>query len=122
MIVTRQDREGDAFSEDLRDDLRETARIVYIVAVVVTEGLLIKVTEQMKRLNRNVGSADTALQETPEVLNAVCVDSALGIAHRVIDDRIGIVLRQPFIGEWFVSVERSTSFDVLSDFRWKGCL
>jgi hypothetical protein len=45
--------------------------IVHILAVIVPEGLLIKVTEQVKGFNRNVGAVQAALQKTPEVFQPV---------------------------------------------------
>jgi hypothetical protein len=42
--------------------------VVKVFAVVETERLFVKVTEQMKRLHANAGSRNPALEETPKVL------------------------------------------------------
>src|SRR5262245_58477046 len=38
----------------------------------------------MKRLNTNVGAANTALQETPEVFNTVSVNRAVNVVLRML--------------------------------------
>ena len=44
---------------------------VCVLAIVEPECLLIHVSEQMKRLDRNVGSIQSALQQRPEVFDPV---------------------------------------------------
>ena len=68
-------------------------RNIFASAIVVTKHLLIHVTTKMKRFNSNVGSAKTALQETPEVLDALSVYLAANILLRVIDDLMRESLR-----------------------------
>ena len=48
--------------------------VVFRRTVVVAEHLFVKVAVQMEWLNRNVGSAQGPLEQTPEVLDALRVD------------------------------------------------
>ena len=64
---------GEALAADLGHGESETLPIVHVFARIETEGLLVKVTVKMERLYRNIRARDAALQETPEVLKAVCV-------------------------------------------------
>src|SRR6266567_3516293 len=52
------------------------ASSVKVFAVVETKHLLVKVTEQMKRLHANVGSRHAALEKRPEVFKRVGVYAA----------------------------------------------
>ena len=47
--------------------------IVLALPIVVPEGLLIEVTEEMERFNAHIGPADATLQEPPKVFEAICV-------------------------------------------------
>jgi hypothetical protein len=49
---------GQALADDLRACQPETVKLVHLLAIVVAIGLLVKVAEQMERLNADVGSVD----------------------------------------------------------------
>ena len=55
-------RIGQTLSHYLRECQLEAICIVHVLPVVVAEGLLVKVAEQMKRLDAHVGSRDAALE------------------------------------------------------------
>ena len=76
----------------------------------------------MKRFNANVGSTDAALQETPEVLKAIGVDSPIDISSGVVNNFVCVIAGQPVIGKQGVSVERGSGGDVLFDFFLKNRL
>ena len=48
-------------SGDARADQREPISVSHFLPVVITESLFVKIPEQVKRFNRNVGPIDTAL-------------------------------------------------------------
>ena len=50
--------------------------IVHVFPVVVAETLLIQIPEQVEGLHGNVGSVQAALEQRPEILQAVGVDIA----------------------------------------------
>src|SRR5437660_112684 len=70
----------------------------------------------MKRLYRNVGSRNPALQQRPEVFKAVGVYAAIYVLSRVVNDLMRVFACQAFIGEQGVSVESRASGDVLAHF------
>jgi hypothetical protein len=51
-------------------------------AVIVPEHLLIYISEQMERFDRNVCALESALEQAPEVLHAVCMNLAVNVALR----------------------------------------
>lgn len=55
------------------------------VPVIVAKRLLVKVAEQVERFDRHLGSFQTALQKTPEVLKAVRVDIPVDVLNRVVN-------------------------------------
>ena len=73
----------------------------------------------MERLDADVGSADAALQQRPEVLQAVGVNLAVHVRYGVVDDLMRVVGFQPFVRQQRIGVERGTGFNVLSDFGLK---
>lgn len=79
-------------SHDLFHDSGEALRISGF-AIVIAESLFVKVPEQMERLNTDVGSVQTTLQETPEVLHCVRVNGPVRILDCVIDNGVLVVVR-----------------------------
>src|SRR5438552_4174197 len=55
-------------------------------AEVVPEHLFVEVAKQMERLNTHVGSLQSALEETPEILKPVGVNLSINVTFRVIDN------------------------------------
>lgn len=52
----------------------------------------------MKRLNINVSPLDRAFQQAPEVFKSVRMDMALGVANRMVNDLVNIILVHADIG------------------------
>ena len=65
--------EGKPLADDLGNGKIEAASIIKVFAIVETEHLFVKVTEQMKRLYTHVSSRHAALEKRPEILKAVGV-------------------------------------------------
>ncbi len=86
----RQARVGQALAEDRAQRLHESAA-VGAAPLVEAVCLLVKIAEQVKGLDRDVGALDRALQERPEVLHAVRVDLAFDVLLGVVDDLVGII-------------------------------
>src|SRR5689334_6699111 len=76
----------------------------------------------MKRFHAHICSADTALEQAPKVLHAVRVNATVNVSYSVIDNRMSVVLRQPFIREQFIGIESRASFYVLLNFGLKRSL
>src|SRR5215472_1861062 len=59
----------------------------------------------MELLNANVGSTDGAFQETPEVLQAISVNSAVHVSNSMVDHLVGVFASDSLIGQQGVAVE-----------------
>src|SRR5208282_2010820 len=70
----------------------------------------------MKRLNRNVGSRNAALEQRPEVLKAVGVYAAIHVLSRMVNDLVRVFGCQTFIRLQRIGIERRASGDVLAYF------
>ena len=71
----------------------------------------------MERFNANVGAADAALQERPEVLKAVRMDATVNVLHCMVYDLMRVFSSESFIRKQSVSVESRARLDVLFNFR-----
>src|ERR1041384_8277873 len=67
----------------------------------------------MEWFDVHVSPTDRALQEAPEVLAAVRVDTAIDVRLGVVNDVVHVVGREALIREVRVGVERGSRFDVL---------
>jgi hypothetical protein len=93
----------------------KAASIIKFVAIVVAEGLLIKVTKQMEWLNTDVGSAKPSLQERPEVFESVSVNLPVNVGQGVVDDLVGVFAGETLIGKQRITVKSGSSLDMLPD-------
>lgn len=69
----------------------------------------------MERLDADVGSAKSALQQTPEIFHRVGVDISIRIFHSMVDDSMFVVLAQSVVGLQFVSEDYRASFNMLAN-------
>src|SRR5580700_11429513 len=76
----------------------------------------------MERLNRNVGTANAALEERPEVLQSVGMDVSIDVLDGVVYNLMRVIGGQPFVGEQRVSVQCGSGFDVIANFGLKRFL
>jgi hypothetical protein len=98
-------------------DFRETSAVPIIMfALVVSECLLIQITEQVERLDADVGSFQAALQERPEILDSVRVNVAVYVLFRVIHELVNIIRIEASIGREFVSENFRARFDIRAHF------
>lgn len=87
------------------------------LARVESKYLFIDVPEQVERLDTDVRSVQSALQQAPEVFHAVRMDLSLDIGFRVIDNLVRVILAQSKVGNHFVRVQMGTRFNVLMNGR-----
>src|SRR5690242_13563006 len=92
--LSRQLGIGEATTYRLHHGKGETVfvgeRVILRCAIVEPEHLLTDVAIKMERLDCNVGAFQSALQETPEVLDAVRMNFAanvfLNVIHGLVDE------------------------------------
>jgi hypothetical protein len=100
--------------EPLADDLthgKVKAFAVVQLAIIEAVHLFIEVTEQVERLNRNVGSVQAALQETPEIFHSIGVDVPVNVGHGVVDHLV-LKFVESVVGLQRIAVERGTCLNV----------
>src|SRR5437660_8292466 len=97
-------------------------RIVHVFTIVVAEGLLVQVAEQVKWFHAHIGAADPALEQAPEVLKAVGMHAAIYIFRSVVNHLMRVIASKPVIGKQRVSVQRGSSFHVLFHFALQNLL
>ena len=89
----------------------------FIAAVVETKDLFLEVRIRVNRLNRDIPSLQSPLQQAPEVLDALRVYLAAYIfrhvIHRLMDKQTGGI--QPLIASLFVSVDTRTPANILQN-------
>jgi|HubBroStandDraft_1064217.scaffolds.fasta_scaffold22605_3 hypothetical protein len=87
---------GDTASHDLFHDSAEPLRIRQRTKVI-PERLFVQVPKQVERLYADIGSMQSALQQTPEVLHRVRVDVAVHVLNSVVDNGVLVVVLQPVV-------------------------
>ena len=85
---------------------------IFAFACVEPEGLLIKVTEHMKRLDRNIGAFNAPLEQTPKVLKSVRVNGASNILFGVVNELMNVVSTQAKIRTMRVRHYLAAAFDI----------
>jgi hypothetical protein len=108
-----QFRVRQAASDDLLHDASKSLRVRH-TAIVVAEGLLIKVAEEMKWLNADVGAMQSALEQAPEVFHRVRVNVLVDVLDSVIDNRMLKVAFESVVRLQFISENRAASLYMLA--------
>ncbi len=82
---------------------------------------------ELSQVQRQIGFADVVirahhatLEQAPEILKAVRVDVALGVAFGVVDCSMEVFRRKAFVRSERVSVDLRARFDVLFDFAMQS--
>ena len=114
--VAGQFRVGQALADDLPNSQVEAIPIVHVFAVVVAERLFVQIAKHVERFNRNVGTADTALQKTPKVLQSVGMYVPIDVGNGMVDHLMSVVSSESIVGSQRIGMERGPGFNVLSDF------
>jgi len=85
-------------------------------AEVITENLFVKVAEKMERFDRNISAFELALEQTPEVFEAVGMNLPVNISLGVVDY---LMLKSVFVnshvGHERIGIDRTARLDVSLD-------
>lgn len=111
-------RVGEATARDGFEGAQEPAPVVHL-AVVEAEDLLVEVAEKVERLDADIGALEAALQEAPEVLDAVGVGVPPDVLGRVVDDAVDVLLLEAVVGRECVGVDAGARLDGGADLRMK---
>ncbi len=83
------------------------------LAVVVAKRLLIQVTKEVEGLNRNVGAVHVALEQAPEVFEAIGMNPTIHIFDSMVYDLMGVLPCKTLVGEEKVGVQRRSRLNML---------
>src|SRR5205823_5912309 len=90
--------------------------------IVKPERDFVKISKRMKRLNRNISSANRALCETPEILVSVGMHLAAHVLNRVVNNLMRVIGFQAIVGKQSIGVQSRTRRDMLPYFCLKSFL
>lgn len=90
------------------------ASSVALVALVESEGFFVQVAEEVEGLNADVRPLEGALQEAPEVLNAVRVDLPFDVLLGMVDDAMDEVGLEAAVGAKRIAEHFGAGSDVLA--------
>lgn len=105
----------DPLASDPLYGFAKSVRIAHFSAVVVTEYLLIQVTEQVKRLDADIGSVRATLQETPEVLQSVCVYVTANVFNGMVYHFVCVFAFKANVGQERIGEDCTSGLDVFTD-------
>jgi hypothetical protein len=114
--------ELEPLAHDLGHRQTEPVGVLHTLAVVVSEGLFVKIPEQVERLDAHIGAVDSALEQAPEVFESVCVNLPIDVFDGVVNNLMGELTLQTIIGQKGIGVERGPGFHVLLDLRLERVL
>src|ERR1035441_3477664 len=108
-------RIGEALAHAFANQITEAVRASQRQAIIITKRLFIDIPEQVERLYAHVGAVQSALQQTPEILDTVGVDIAIHVRFHVVDYVMGEIGLKPEVRLQFVGENVGTRFNVLVD-------
>ena len=94
----------------------ESSAIVRQSTQVVAEHLLVQIPEQVERFYAHVGSFQSALEQTPEILKPISVDLSVNVLFRMVNNFVPEIFLEPHVGHERIGVDRATGFDVSANF------
>ncbi len=106
---------GEALPGNLTHGQRKALSVVFVLAIVEPENLFVNVAFKMKRLYSNVGSAQAALQQRPEVFKAVRMNATTDILFGVVNHIMHDAGMQLVIAHSVIRVNRRTILNVIQD-------
>jgi hypothetical protein len=106
---------------NLRQNGTESAEVIRL-ALIVAEGLLIKIPEQMERGNADVSSFEATLQEAPKVFQSVRVRLPIHVFNGMVNHLMKEITVKPVIGSQRIGVQSSASLNMTLDQSLKRSL
>jgi hypothetical protein len=112
---------GDPLADDAGSGRGEARRLRNLAAIEPRRGLG-QVAVQVLGVDRVVGPVDHPLEQGPDVLQSVRVDSVLDVPLGVVDDSVDVLRVQPFVGEEGIGVNGGAWSDACPDHALQGPL
>jgi len=103
-----------AATDNLFHDMTEPLGVSGL-AVVIAERLFIDVAEQVEWFDADIRAVQAAFEQAPEVLHGVGVNVLVHVLNGMIDNSMLIISAQAVVRLQFISEDRRSSFNVLTD-------
>jgi hypothetical protein len=100
----------------VRGNVLESQTIVSQFPEVVPEYLFVQVPEEMERLNADIGAFQLALEQAPEVFEAIGVNLPVNVSFGMVNHlMLESLFLESLIGHERIGVDRAARFDVSAD-------
>jgi hypothetical protein len=106
---------GEALSEKVISNVLETKSIMLKRTEVVAKNLFVEIPEQVEGFDRNVCALQSALEQTPEILQTVSVNLSVNVALRMVDNFVPEIFLESHVGHERIGVDRAACFDMSGD-------
>src|SRR6266446_899693 len=116
IVLADELRISQSLSDNAAHDLNKPTSVI-VLALVESERLLVQIAEQMKRLNVHIRPVDSALKQRPKVFQSVGMDAPFHVALGMIDELVGVFVRQAHVGKMLVCENFRAFLDVLAHLR-----
>src|SRR5579862_134657 len=104
---------GYASSDDLGKNEFEAVEIVCVSAIIEAECLFVNIGLQVRGIDADVGSLQSALEQAPEILHAVGMYAALNVALQVIHKLTLDLWRAVAVDRKLIGVQFRSGFNVV---------
>lgn len=98
-------------AQDARAERVEAVAVVHILPVVVAESLFVNVAEQVEGFDANIGAAQSALEQAPEVLQPIGMDLAANVGLGVVDELVDVFGLESEVSGGFIGEDMGSRFD-----------
>jgi len=111
---------GQSLADNLRQGTLKSFRVALVIlAVIVSERLLIKIAKQVEWLDAHIRSANPTLQQASQIFHTVRVHTALNVSNGMVN-HLMLVLVHALVAAHLVAVEKRARLHVRSD-NWLDC-
>src|SRR5882762_3585022 len=87
--------------------------VVFLGAIVVPKNLFVQIAEQVERLDIDVCSLESTLEQAPEVFESVGMNLSVNVGLSMVDNLVlESLVPQSLIGHQRIGVDRAASFNV----------
>jgi hypothetical protein len=114
ITLTRQFSIGEPLASRAVHGECESARVIEVFSVVVTEYLFVNVTIQMEGFDSDIRSMQTTFQQRPEILQTVRMNATLDVLLRVVNPFVDVFHSELVISNGIVREDRGTRLDTAS--------
>src|SRR5258705_1163425 len=117
-LLASQLLESETFASDVLSGFDKAIRVIAF-AVIESECLFVKVSEKVKRFDRNVSTTKRPLEKRPKVFNAVVMHLPVNISFCMVDNFMSKVILKVAVRAKRIAVHGRAFLNVFVDFALK---